>query len=257
MPATYSPTSITDLEQKIIDHCAIYDHPAVEALAMGADRRTCIEAMLGDYMTATIQLQPIRERIRQHYARHEQLQTLLEDAGKSNSGNISAAATLDEIESMPFAELRKRARYSGTVYNGGFLRQPGGKFIVDLRGVEFDDPARQPSLKDHKADRPIGFHRPVIDLQANTLRVEDGRIALDNPWSREILSGIPDDHPWQASIRGNFQDARAYGKDEVVSVNGRTFRGPLIVAHSFQWRETSWTGLGADQDTARFEIEVI
>ncbi|MEQ9407379.1 MAG: hypothetical protein RIK87_06610 [Fuerstiella sp.] len=67
-------------------------------------------------------------------------------------------------------------------------------------GVELQSEI-QPSLHEHKADRPIGHHRPVIDKRNNVLSVADGRFSIDSMWSREVLSGVASSHPWQASTR--------------------------------------------------------
>lgn len=151
--------------------------------------------------------------------------------------------------------LRSRIRYSGVVYDGGLIRQPFGLIVVDIEGVTIVPEGRQPSLYNHKPESPVGHHEAIVDRKAMVLRVANGVISLDNQASREVVSGVGNDHPWQASIRGRFSGVKAYKAGQKVWVNGRRHEGPILVARKLAWHETSWTGLGAAAGQPLFNIE--
>jgi hypothetical protein len=149
----------------------------------------------------------------------------------------------------------KPVAYSGQAYAGGDIRQPNVPYpiVVNLATARVAKPdGLQALLKDHRSDRPLGQHRAVI--MATEMRVEDGMISVPNSHSKEVIAGAKNKFPWQASIRGRWGKISLLKAGDKRRINGRTIEGPRFIADDFVWRETTTTGLGADQDGPELQI---
>jgi len=221
------------------------------------DRRT--DSAMGDKDNAreTIEAadddvwnQPHMQSVARHMLAYKQQQLVASETGVLANG-------------LTFVDMQKNATYSGTVYNGGQLNQDFSPFpvYVELSSVEpiLSPNQTQPSLKDHAADRPVGHH--FVRVEADKLTVQGGVFSVRNRHSEEVISAIAGGYQWQASIRGKFSSVTLLKKDQSQTINGRTVEGPALLAKNFRWRETTWTGLGANQPDengvgAAFEVTV-
>ena len=148
---------------------------------------------------------------------------------------------------------KKDPSYSGIAYTGGTLTQPSfpHPMVIDLAGVKIaKDP--QVSLYGHDANKPVGHHKPVVS--ATDIRVEDGKFSVPGETTDMVVEAGKANFPWQMSVRGPIKKMRFVKEGKEVKLNGRTFTGPLYVVDKFLFRETSWTGLGADQGSPEAAI---
>lgn len=140
-------------------------------------------------------------------------------------------------------------RFTMSAYNGGAMRLGGWPHpvVVDLTGMKVTAKSR-PVLRDHDPGKIVG-HTEEVDIQPKRVTV-NGVISADNLFSREIVSSAGNGFPWQASIGAEVEKVVFAEDGEQVSVNGRTFSGPLYVARKTLLGEVSFVPLGADDSTS-------
>ena len=157
---------------------------------------------------------------------------------------IDASASLDFADG---GEVKKPGTYSGVAYSGGPLRLPNFEHhvFIDIETATFSAP--QPALRDHNVEKTIGQHNP--DREQATLIVRDGRFTVDNPHTREIVDASRQGHSWQLSVGGTGGLKRMLRPRESGTINGRNVTGPAIFVYGFEWRETSFVGVGSDSET--------
>ncbi|MEQ9407747.1 MAG: hypothetical protein RIK87_08460 [Fuerstiella sp.] len=164
----------------------------------------------------------------------------------SSDLTVSEDVAPDEFKPIP---------YRGLAYAGGDIRQQGVPYpiVVNLSTARIAKPGqKQPLLKEHASSAAVGQHTPIIT--ATEMRLEDGTISVPNAHSREVIAGARNQYPWQASIRGRWGRLTFLKAGAKRQLNGRTIEGPRFIADDFVWRETSVTGLGADQEGPELQI---
>jgi len=157
---------------------------------------------------------------------------------------IEAAAT----DGGDDAGEERLPRFSMVAYTGGPIRTLGFAYpvVVNLDGLSI--PRQQ---------RPVRFQHSALEGVGHTDRIviENGKLiaegvgSRDTPAAREIVASGKKGFPWQASIGASVEELEFIKRGVSVTVNGRTFRGPIYVAHKTTLNEISFVDLGADQRT--------
>ena len=132
--------------------------------------------------------------------------------------------------------------YTGGKMNVGF----GAPVVVDLSGIKVSAKSR-PILKDHDPTKVIG-HTTNVNINAGSIKAE-GVVSGANQHVEELIASSGNGFPWQASIGAQIDSVSEIDRGETVQVNGRTFRGPLLVARKSTLKEISFVALGADDNT--------
>lgn len=133
--------------------------------------------------------------------------------------------------------------------------------VIDLAGAKFDK-AKTAIIADHNTSLRIG-HTIEQKIVAAGTTAKVGSKTLTGPMiaavgvrssKMAIAQGFIDDSkegfPFQVSVGAKIQDGYFVAEGEVANVNGRNWKGPLIVASKTLIRELTITVLGADNDTA-------
>lgn len=150
------------------------------------------------------------------------------------------------------AEGRKR-RLSIVAYTGEPIHQWWSSYpvIPDYSGMRVN--ATVPILYDHN---------PSIDSivgQASGTRVEGGKLLVEadclgyedeDSIAAKVLAKADAGFVWQASIGAPILRAERVEAGAKVTVNGREYTGPCLVAREFQLQEVSLVVLGADPNTS-------
>lgn len=135
------------------------------------------------------------------------------------------------------------------------------KVIVDLNGARFEKKTT-PIIGDHDTQLRIGHStRQAIVKAGQSIRTADGPLEGPLIYARGVPSsgmgvarGFVEDasngFPFQTSIGADILDAYYVDEGEKAVVNGKTWKGPLIVATKVSIAELSVTVLGADRDTS-------
>lgn len=141
----------------------------------------------------------------------------------------------------------KLKNFSITAYTGGKLDVGFGlPVVVDLSGMRVSAKSR-PVLKDHNAATIVG-HTTDLKINAGSI-VAKGVVSSTGDAAREVTESSANGFPWQASIGASVTRMVEVGGGESVQVNGRTFKGPLLVARQSTLKEISFVALGADDNT--------
>jgi len=134
-------------------------------------------------------------------------------------------------------------------YNGGAMQLAGFYYpvVVDLTGVKVTAKSR-PILRDHDTAQIIG-HTESIEVGAKAIKVS-GVISAANEYAREVVESADNGFPWQASIGAMSEKVVFVDAGEKVTVNGRSFTGPIYVARASRLGEISFVAMGADDTTS-------
>ncbi|MBK9126284.1 MAG: hypothetical protein IPM13_00575 [Phycisphaerales bacterium] len=153
---------------------------------------------------------------------------------------LEALAVEGEVEAIP--------RFSMIAYTGEPLRVEGWRFpvVVDLEGLSIPS-QRRPVRFGHSMYAGVG-HTERIAVEAGRL-IAEGIVSRDTAAAREVVASGKRGFPWQASIGAQVGQAEFVRAGKSVTVNGRTFEGPLYVARRTVLGEISFVDLGADGNT--------
>ena len=134
-------------------------------------------------------------------------------------------------------------------YTGGLMRIEGfpHPVVVDLEGLVID---RQdiPVRLDHQSRQGVG-HTQRVAVENGSL-IAEGLVSRDTSWARDVIRSGQNGFPWQASIGAAVIDAQFIPNGQNVTVNGRTFDGPIHVVRKATLKEISFVDNGADSSTS-------
>ncbi len=146
-----------------------------------------------------------------------------------------------EAEAMP--------RFAMVAYTGEAMRVEGWRHpvVVDLDGLSVPS-QRRPVRFGHDMHAGIG-HTERIAVDGGRL-VAEGLVSRDTAAAREVVVSGKRGFPWQASIGATVQQSELIRPGKFVTVNGRSFEGPVYVARKAVLGEISFVDLGADGNTS-------
>jgi len=144
---------------------------------------------------------------------------------------------------------QKMPRFRMVAYTGGLMRIAGfpHPVVVDLEGLAID---RQdiPVRLDHSPRQGVGHTQRVVIENGQV--IAEGLISRDTSWARDVAKSGVNGFPWQASIGAAVVDAEFIPNGQSITVNGRTFDGPLHVVRKAILKEISFVDSGADTNTS-------
>lgn len=146
------------------------------------------------------------------------------------------------------------ARVSLTAYTGVPMKLDGFAYpvVVDLETLRVNR-GSTPLLRSHDPERVAG-HSTRIDVTQQRLKV-DGVLSGVPQYTDDIAYTAGRGFTWQVSMgAGLSQKPEFVPAGESAKVNGRVWKGPVLVARNAVLREVSLLAMGADSDTsASFE----
>jgi len=171
---------------------------------------------------------------------YEQVPDRLELRCQPGRITLEALAVEGEAEVIP--------RFTMVAYTGEPLRVEGWRFpvVVDLEGLSIPS-QRRPVRFGHSMYAGVG-HTERIAVEAGRL-IAEGIVSRDTVAAREVVASGKRGFPWQASIGAQVAQAEFVRAGKSVTVNSRTFEGPLYVARRTVLGEISFVDLGADGNT--------
>lgn len=143
---------------------------------------------------------------------------------------------------------RKLRRFSITAYTGAAMRLPWypAPVVVDLEGMAVPNQA-VPIYRDHDHGRIVG-HSQEIAVSQQRLKLS-GLMSGVGPDADEVRALATNGFPWQASMGADVDRMEFVEAGQKVTVNGRSFQGPVYVARQTVLGEVSFVGRGADTGT--------
>lgn len=162
--------------------------------------------------------------------------------------NIEASVAFNDIEAAEGEDKPTQRSFEMLAYTGAAMTLAGWKHpvVVDLGGIEATEKPR-PILRDHDPSKIVG-HTSGIEITDEGLKV-NGFVSAGNNYANEVVDSSRNGFPWQASIGARAQDVTRVRKGDSVTVNGKSFDGPIFVARRASLGEVSFVALGADDAT--------
>jgi hypothetical protein len=159
------------------------------------------------------------------------------------------AITIEAKASMQTPDAPPVPRFRMVAYTGDAMIISGWSHpvVVDLEGLAIPS-QRRPVRYAHSAYQGVG-HSERIAVENNQL-IAEGVVSRDTRAAREVVASGKRGFPWQASIGASIQEAELVRPPRSVSVNGRTFEGPVFIARKTTLGEISFVDLGADTATS-------
>lgn len=132
-------------------------------------------------------------------------------------------------------------------YDGGLLRLEGVPVpvVVDLTGLQAHGQVK--ALLHHDPSRPIGHMERVV---IGATVAAEGSLSVAGPDRDHVIEAQRGGFEWEASIGLTVDRSEKVPPGRLVTVNGRQFRGPLVVVRSAKLREITFTGSGAGENTS-------
>lgn len=141
----------------------------------------------------------------------------------------------------------KPRRFKMLAYTGGEMIVGGfGRVVVDVAGVQLPAGAF-PILVGHDIAKIAGIGQ-AVKADGGKIRI-DGTLSSVTASGQEVAALGDEGFPWQASIGLRPTEIVAVATGNQVKVNGKTFKGPLLVATKSVLKESSFVPLGADDKT--------
>ncbi|KAB2949496.1 MAG: hypothetical protein F9K17_02790 [Phycisphaerae bacterium] len=161
-------------------------------------------------------------------------------ACKAERITLEALATEGDTPAIP--------RFTMLAYTGEPMAVEGWRHpvVVDLEGLSIPS-QRRPVRFGHSMYAGVG-HTERIAIEAGRL-IAEGVVSRETAVAREVVASGKRGFPWQASIGAQVGQAEFVRNGKSVTVNGRTFEGPLYVARRTVLGEISFVDLGADGGT--------
>ncbi len=140
-------------------------------------------------------------------------------------------------------------RFTMVAYTGESMYVNDWRFpvVVALEGLSIPS-QRRPVRFAHSMYAGVG-HTERIAIEAGRLIVE-GVVSRETAAAQDVVTSGKRGFPWQASIGVTVMETEFVRAGKSVTVNGRTFEGPLYVARRAVLGEISFVDLGADGGTS-------
>ena len=145
------------------------------------------------------------------------------------------------------AEGKKKRTFTGVAYSGEPILDHWywDRVIFDLDSIQIK--GRIPALLEHHPSQRAGaINSHSIDYAQGLVISGD---LMSNEFGSQVAQDSDDGFPWQMSVRIEPSSTEEIAADQSVTVNGKTYQGPITVFRGGRIREVSFCALGADDNT--------
>ena len=144
-------------------------------------------------------------------------------------------------------EGKKKRTFTGIAYSGEPIVDHWywERIIFDLDTIQIK--GRIPALLEHRTSQRAGAINSHSVSYEEGLKIEGS--LLSNEFGTQVAQDSDDGFPWQMSVRIEPSSTEEIAADQTVSVNGKTYQGPITVFRGGRIREVSFCALGADDNT--------
>lgn len=139
-------------------------------------------------------------------------------------------------------------RFSMVGYTGGIIRQMWSRepVVIDLAGMTVPSVVPIVFGHDYSLEAVLGQGTASVGSEL----VIDGAILAESEAAGQVVKLGDKGYQWQASVGADVDEQTLVGSGDTVTVNGRTFDGPVRIVTRSTLRECSFVTLGADAATA-------
>jgi hypothetical protein len=146
------------------------------------------------------------------------------------------------------ADAKTRRQFSGVAYSGEVIKKHWywGDVVFDLHSMSV--PSKLPALIDHDRGARCGY---VLehDISENAGLTVKGNL-LSNTHGAAVAAESDEGFPWQMSVHIEPGSVEEVMSGSSVTVNGRSFAGPITVFRNSKIAEVSFTATGWDSNTS-------
>lgn len=144
-------------------------------------------------------------------------------------------------------EGAKQRTFSGIAYSGEPITDHWywDRVVFDLDTLQVK--GRIPALLDHDPGQRAGAVNTHTINHTEGLKVSG--VLMSNAFGTQVAQDSDDSFPWQMSVRIKPASIEEYKADQTVTVNGKSYQGPITVFRGGRIREVSFCSLGADDNT--------
>ena len=144
-------------------------------------------------------------------------------------------------------EGKKKRTFSGIAYSGEPIVDHWywDRIIFDLDSLQIK--GRIPALLEHRTSQRAGAINSHSISHEKGLEISGD--LLSNEFGSQVAQDSDDGFPWQMSVRIEPSSTEEIAADQSVTVNGKTYQGPITVFRGGRIREVSFCALGADDNT--------
>ena len=139
-------------------------------------------------------------------------------------------------------------RFSMVGYTGGIIRQSWSRepVVIDLAGMTVPSVVPIVFGHDYSLEAVLGQGSASVGSEL----VIDGAILAKSESAGQVVQLGDAGYQWQASVGADVDEQSLVAAGDTVTVNGRTFEGPVRIVTRSTLRECSFVTLGADAATA-------
>ena len=139
-------------------------------------------------------------------------------------------------------------RFSMIAYTGGIIRQMWSRepIVIDLAGMTVPSVVPIVFGHDYSLEAVLGQGTASVGSEL----VIDGAILAESEAAGQVVKLGDKGYQWQASVGADVDEQTLVAAGDTVTVNGRTFEGPVRIVTRSTLRECSFVTLGADAATA-------
>ena len=139
-------------------------------------------------------------------------------------------------------------RFSMLGYTGGIIRQMWSRepIVIDLAGMTVPSVVPIVFGHDYSLEAVLGQGTASVGSEL----VIDGAILAESEAAGQVVKLGDKGYQWQASVGADVDEQSLVAAGDTVTVNGRTFDGPVRIVTRSTLRECSFVTLGADAATA-------
>ena len=144
-------------------------------------------------------------------------------------------------------EGKKKRTFTGVAYSGEPILDHWywERVIFDLDSIQIK--GRIPALLEHRSSQRAGaINSHSVDYAQGLVISGD---LMSNEFGSQVAQDSDDGFPWQMSVRIEPSSTEEIAADQAVTVNGKTYQGPITVFRGGRIREVSFCALGADDNT--------
>lgn len=174
----------------------------------------------------------------------------LQAAARSNGLALAGGVSIRAADGS--AGAPKIPTVDMVLYTGDSIRQPWSDcpMVVDLKGFECGQKVAINYVHDTWSPDCLLGQTTAVKNDGKRIALQGQLLNTESEITQHVVRMAAKGFQWQASVGGDVDETEYFGPKEKVTVNGRTFEGPILVVRSGRLREATICQQGADPGTS-------
>jgi len=174
----------------------------------------------------------------------------LQAAARTNGLSLTGAVSIRAADGS--AGAPRIPTVDMVLYTGDSIRQYWSDYpmVIDLAGFECGQRVAINYVHDTYSPDSLLGQTTSVDNNGKQIALQGQLLNTESPIAKHVVSMSAKGFEWQASVGGDVYETEYFGPKEKVTVNGRSFDGPILVVRSGRLREATICQQGADPGTS-------